>query len=207
MTVEYWVAFLSAAVLINITPGPDLLFILSRSGRSGRRTAFWGAVGLWTAALTHVSAVSIGLSAIIFASQTMFTLIKYVGALYLIWLGIKLFFSAQTISIATQVQEGRFKSFASGFLVNISNPKAALFFMAFLPVFVRSDNAHPQIQMFILGVLVVVVKIFIELFFIFFSKYITDIFAKNKTSERVVSKISSLFFIGFGLQLLILRKP
>ncbi|NNS04206.1 LysE family translocator, partial [Klebsiella michiganensis] len=115
MTVEYWVAFLSAAVLINITPGPDLLFILSRSGRSGRRTAFWGAVGLWTAALTHVSAVSIGLSAIIFASQTMFTLIKYVGALYLIWLGIKLFFSAQTISIATQVQEGRFKSFASGF--------------------------------------------------------------------------------------------
>ncbi|WP_206045109.1 hypothetical protein, partial [Klebsiella michiganensis] len=67
--------------------------------------------------------------------------------------------------------------------------------------------AHPQIQMFILGVLVVVVKIFIELFFIFFSKYITDIFAKNKTAERVVSKISSLFFIGFGLQLLILRKP
>ncbi|WP_170158894.1 LysE family translocator [Brenneria alni] len=207
MTIEYWFAFLSAVLLINITPGPDLLFILSKSSRSGRLSAFWGAVGLWTAALTHVSAVAIGLSAIIFASQTMFTLIKYTGAAYLIWLGIKLFFSSQALLIPAQIKEGRLKSFASGFLVNISNPKAALFFMAFLPMFVQSDDAHPQIQMFILGILVVLVKVLIELLLIFCSSYISGFFARHQNSGKIVSRVSSLFFIGFGLQLIILRRP
>jgi len=207
LTVESWIAFISAALLINITPGPDILFILSKSSRSGKKSAFWGGLGLWTAALTHVTAVAIGLSAVIFASQTLFTIIKYIGAVYLIWLGLKLFFSSQNFLIASQVAEGQFKSFITGFFVNISNPKAALFFIAFLPLFIHGDDAHPQIQMFILGVLVVIVKILVELILIFCSSYISDVFTKNEKLAKMISKITSLFFIGFGLQLLILRKP
>lgn len=206
MTTEYWVSFLSASLLINVTPGPDLLFLLSKSNSSGRRTAFLGAVGLWTAALTHVSAVAIGLSAIIFASQTLFTLIKYIGSVYLIWLGIKLFFSSQNTSEVTLVKGGDFHSFFSGFFVNISNPKAALFFLAFLPAFVQSGNEHPQVHVFILGVLVVVIKMLVELMLILFSGYIAKGFIKHKKLGKVVKKTSAIFFIGFGFQLLTLRR-
>lgn len=206
MSFEYWLSFFFAALLINVTPVPDLLFILSRSNNSGKLTVFWGAAGLWVAALTHVSAVAVGISAIIFASEVMFTLIKYIGALYLIWLGIKLFLSKQNLLINHQVKEGRLKSFASGYIVNISNPKAALFFMAFLPMFIENNDAHPQVQMFILGVLVVLVKMLVELLLIFCSSYVSNYFSKNKCSSKIVSKISSIFFIGFGLQLLVLGR-
>lgn len=206
MTTEYWIAFLSAAFLINITPGPDILFILSKSSRSGRWTALWGALGLWAAALTHVSAVAIGLSAIIFSSQTLFMLIKYIGAIYLIWLGVKLFFSDQNLFIPNHTKENNIKTFFSGFLVNISNPKAALFFMAFLPAFIHGETEHPQIQLFILGVLVIVVKIMTELLLIFFSGYAAKFLSQYKHSGSVMNKISSAFFIGFGLQLLILKR-
>lgn len=206
MELQNWITFISAAFIINITPGPDLFFILSRSSRAGKLSALWGGVGLWVASFTHVIAVAIGLSAIIFASPVAFTVIKYIGAIYLIWMGLKVFLSTPGGSPKKNEKEGYIKAFYAGFFVNISNPKAALFFMAFLPMFIQSDDVSPQFHLMILGVVVILVKIVVEILFIFLSTYIVQAFENNKRLEKLVNKISSLFFIAFGIQLFILPK-
>ena len=161
----YWLVFFSAALALNLSPGPDLIYVLSRSIAHGRRVGLASAAGVWTGAFVHVLAASIGLSAILATSATAFAVVKYVGATYLFYLGVKSLRSAGATFSAvrdTETDVSLWRAFRQGVLIDVLNPKVAVFFMAFLPQFVRPGHGSELIQLVMLGTLVICVAIVVE---------------------------------------------
>lgn len=160
----HWLAFLSAAVLLNLSPGPDIAFILGQTLRSGRRHGFAAMLGVWSGAALHVVMAAAGLSAILATSAVAFSVVKWVGAAYLIWLGVKMLLSKGDAFISSD--GGRDAKVTSvywqGVLVSALNPKVAIFFLAFLPQFVVAGAGPVGAQLFLHGSLIIVVAAFIE---------------------------------------------
>jgi threonine/homoserine/homoserine lactone efflux protein len=151
-THDVWL-FILSGLLLNITPGPDTLYIVGRSSTQGSRAGAVAALGIGTGALVHICAAALGLSAILAASATLFNAVKIIGAVYLLYVGIGLIRSAGTIASATIATDRRLTSmravFLQGFLTNVLNPKVALFFLAFLPQFVYSAAPNPVAFLFL----------------------------------------------------------
>jgi threonine/homoserine/homoserine lactone efflux protein len=148
-----WPVFLSfvvAGLALNIVPGADMTFIIASAARRGRRDGIVAALGVGTGALVHICAAVLGLSAILASSQAAFDAIKYAGAAYLLWIAFSLVRSGKAgAEAAPPVVPGRL--FRAAMLVNILNPKVALFFLAFLPQFVDPAARMPAAQIFCLG--------------------------------------------------------
>ncbi len=163
-TLVHWLAFLSAAVLLNLSPGPDIAFMLGQTLRSGRRYGFAAMFGVWSGAALHVVMAAAGLSAILATSAVAFSVVKWVGAAYLIWLGVKMLLSKGDSFISSD--GGRDVKVTSvywqGVLVSALNPKVAIFFLAFLPQFVVAGAGPVGAQLFLHGSLIIVVAAFIE---------------------------------------------
>jgi threonine/homoserine/homoserine lactone efflux protein len=136
--------FVAAGLLLNITPGADLALIGARSAAQGFRSGAAAALGVGAGCFVHVAAAALGLSALIAGSAAAFTVLRWVGAAYLVWLGIGLLRGSATSSPTTAAEAAVTwrRSFAQGFLTNALNPKVALFFLAFLPQFI--DAAAPD---------------------------------------------------------------
>ena len=151
-THDIWL-FILSGLLLNITPGPDTLYIVGRSSTQGARAGAVAALGIGTGALVHICAAALGLSAILAASATLFNAVKIIGAVYLLYVGIGLIRSAGTIASASIATDRRITSmravFLQGFLTNVLNPKVALFFLAFLPQFVDSAAPNPLAFLFL----------------------------------------------------------
>ncbi|NWO09846.1 LysE family translocator [Chromohalobacter salexigens] len=160
----HWLAFLSAAVLLNLSPGPDIAFILGQTLRSGRRHGFAAMLGVWSGAALHVVMAAAGLSAILATSAVAFSVVKWVGAAYLIWLGVKMLLSKGDAFISSDGgQDAKVTSvYWQGVLVSALNPKVAVFFLAFLPQFVVAGAGPMGAQLFLHGSLIIVVAAFIE---------------------------------------------
>ena len=144
--------FIAASIALLVIPGPAVLFIVARSGAQGRRAGFVSVVGVHTASIVHVGAAVAGLSAVVVASAIAFTAVKFIGGLYLIYLGVKSIRGARRASGAvapTRRPEKRL--FAEAFVVNLLNPKVALFFLAFLPQFVERGHGAIWTQTLVLG--------------------------------------------------------
>ena len=145
--------FIVAGLLLNITPGPDTLYILGRSASQGWRGGAVAALGIGAGLFVHTLAAAVGLSALLAASATAFTILKWVGAAYLVYLGVSLLFARPTIqqrSSALRVVTLR-TVFLQGFLTNVLNPKVALFFLAFLPQFVDPGAPNRALAFLFLG--------------------------------------------------------
>jgi threonine/homoserine/homoserine lactone efflux protein len=143
---DFWV-FAFASLMLNITPGNDMLYVASRSAGQGIRAGIISALGIMTGCLVHILAAVVGISAIIARSATAFDIIKYVGAAYLIYLGVKSIFNKKESSFlrGEKLQPlSNLKIFTQGVITNVLNPKVALFFLAFLPQFINIKNAHLQ---------------------------------------------------------------
>jgi threonine/homoserine/homoserine lactone efflux protein len=152
-THDLWL-FVLSALLLNITPGPDTLYILGRSGSQGWRAGAVAALGIGAGALVHVCAAALGLSAILAASATAFSVVKYLGAAYLLYVGIALIRSSDAppeVSNAAVRSVSLRNIFLQGFLTNVLNPKVALFFLAFLPQFVAADAPSKPLAFLFLG--------------------------------------------------------
>jgi threonine/homoserine/homoserine lactone efflux protein len=153
-THDLWL-FVLSGLLLNITPGPDTLYIVGRSSTLGLRAGAVAALGIGSGALVHICAAALGLSAILAASATAFTALKIVGAAYLVYLGISLIRSrgsAQSPPVACGSRPTVLRGiFFQGFLTNVLNPKVALFFLAFLPQFVVSDAPSKPVAFLLLG--------------------------------------------------------
>ena len=136
--------FVVAGLLLNITPGPDTLYVVGRTVAQGWRTGAVAALGIAAGLLVHTFAAAIGLSALLAASATAYTIVKWVGAAYLVYVGASLLFARPAIQQRTPAlrSAGLRTVFLQGFLTNVLNPKVALFFLAFLPQFV--DPAAPS---------------------------------------------------------------
>ncbi|MCK0752881.1 MULTISPECIES: LysE family translocator [Chromohalobacter] len=160
----HWLAFLSAAVLLNLSPGPDIAFMLGQTLRSGRRHGFAAMLGGWSGTALHVVMAAAGLSAILATSAVAFSVIKWVGAVYLIWLGVKMLLSKGDSFISNGGgRDAKAQSaYWQGVLVSALNPKVAVFFLAFLPQFVVEGAGPVGAQLFLHGSLIIVVAAFIE---------------------------------------------
>jgi threonine/homoserine/homoserine lactone efflux protein len=147
--------FVAAGVLLNITPGPDMLYIIGRSTTQGWRAGAAAALGIGAGCVVHIAAAALGLSAVLAASATAFTILKIVGAAYLVYVGISLIRSSRFSPLETP--EVAFAPatlrtvFVQGFLTNVLNPKVALFFLAFLPQFINSDAPSKPLAFLFLG--------------------------------------------------------
>jgi threonine/homoserine/homoserine lactone efflux protein len=150
---DFWL-FAFAALMLNITPGNDMLFVITRSTGQGVKAGIICSLGVMVGCLVHIIAAVIGLSAIIASSSVAFNIIKYIGAGYLIYLGIKaLINKRKSFEINDHVQRLPYrKLFWQGVITNALNPKVALFFLAFLPQFVNMQSGNAQGQVLFLGV-------------------------------------------------------
>jgi len=129
-SLAHWATFITAAVLLNLSPGPDMAFILAQTAKRGLQSGFSAMFGIWTGAFIHVIFAALGLSAILATSAVAFTAVKWIGAAYLIWLGIQALCSKGThFSVKGQASpKGLKKIFTQGVLVAVLNPKVAIFF-------------------------------------------------------------------------------
>lgn len=145
--------FVAAGLLLNVTPGADLALIGAHSAAHGFRHGAAAALGVGAGCFVHVAAAALGVSALIAGSATAFTVLRWLGAAYLVWLGIGLLRGAATPSPAVAAEPARteWHSFAQGFLTNALNPKVALFFLAFLPQFIDAGTAHKALAFVALG--------------------------------------------------------
>lgn len=146
--------FIISGLLLNITPGADSLYIASRGATQGVRAGVVAALGIGAGCFVHILAAALGLSAVLAASATAFSIIKYVGAAYLIYVGISLL-RTRTGAAATRVLEPAplRTVFSQGFLTNVLNPKVALFFLAFVPQFIDPASPHKALAFIVLGAL------------------------------------------------------
>jgi threonine/homoserine/homoserine lactone efflux protein len=153
---ELWL-FILSGLLVNVTPGPDTAYIIGRSLQLGWRGGAAAALGIGVGCLVHVSAAAIGLSALLAASSAAFTLVKWVGAAYLCFIGVKMLVSRQPVPVAAGVSGAISlrQVFLQGALTNVLNPKVALFFLAFLPQFVAADSPHKAAAFALLGLIFV----------------------------------------------------
>jgi len=149
---EFWL-FIVSGLLLNVTPGPDTAYIVGRSVQLGWRGGATAVLGVSTGCLVHVFAAAIGLSALLAASSAAFTLVKWAGAAYLCFLGVRMLLSQAaagdpaSASGAVSLRQ----VFLQGALTNVLNPKVALFFLAFLPQFVDADSPHKAAAFLLLG--------------------------------------------------------
>jgi threonine/homoserine/homoserine lactone efflux protein len=150
-----WPVFLSfalAGLALNIVPGADMTFVIAAAARGGKREGIIAALGIGAGALTHVLAAVLGLSAILASSETLFDALKWIGAAYLIFLAVSMLRAAPPKDEAgPRLPNSGWKLFRAAMLVNVLNPKVALFFLAFLPQFVDPQAAMPALQILCLG--------------------------------------------------------
>jgi threonine/homoserine/homoserine lactone efflux protein len=152
---ELWL-FVLSGVLLNITPGPDTAYIVGRSIQFGWRGGAAAAIGVCCGCLVHVFGAAIGLSALLMASSTAFTILKWVGAAYLLFTGVQMLLSRSRPLAEAAVADNETslaRVFWQGALTNILNPKVALFFLAFLPQFVTVDSGHKTLAFLTLGLI------------------------------------------------------
>ncbi|MCA1773923.1 MAG: LysE family translocator [Halomonas sp.] len=163
-TLFHWMTFLSAAVLLNLSPGPDIAYISGQTLRSGRRHGVAAMLGIWSGAALHVVMAAVGLSAILATSALAFSIVKWVGAAYLIWLGVKMLLSRGNQFIAAEKKDSKAISsvYWQGVMVSALNPKVAVFFLAFLPQFIVEGAGPAEAQLLLHGSLIIVVSAVIE---------------------------------------------
>jgi threonine/homoserine/homoserine lactone efflux protein len=149
---EFWL-FIVSGLLLNVTPGPDTAYIVGRSVQLGWRGGATAVLGVSTGCLVHVFAAAIGLSALLAASSAAFTLVKWAGAAYLCFLGVRMLLSRAAASDPASASGAVSlrQVFLQGALTNVLNPKVALFFLAFLPQFVDADSPHKAAAFLLLG--------------------------------------------------------
>ncbi|MBB4363549.1 threonine/homoserine/homoserine lactone efflux protein [Bradyrhizobium sp. CIR18] len=147
--------FILSGVLLNITPGPDSVYVIGRSMQMGWRGGAAAAFGISCGCFVHVAAAAIGLSALLMASSTAFSILKLVGAAYLVFTGIQVLWSRPVlaVSIDEPVRSSLRRVFVQGVFTNALNPKVALFFLAFLPQFVAADSPHKPLAFLTLGLI------------------------------------------------------
>jgi len=202
-TLAHWSTFFVAAVLLNLSPGPDIAFILAQTAKNGQRSGFAAMFGIWGGAFLHVLLAAVGLSAILATSATAFTIVKWLGALYLIWLGIQALRSdgASYASDAEVKRLSNMEIFRQGVLVAALNPKVAIFFLAFLPQFVVAGAGPASAQLFLHGSLIIVVAAFIEPPLVLLGARLTRYLSNNSQVAAWFDRGLGALFIGLGARL------
>jgi RhtB (resistance to homoserine/threonine) family protein len=200
-------AFLLAGILLILTPGADTMYILSRSISQGKKAGIFSVLGIVTGTLFHTTFAAFGLSLIIAKSAMAFNLLKYVGAIYLAYLGMKMILSKSESKLEpTIVQSNSRKLYISGILTNVLNPKAALFFLVFLPQFVKPSEAHNPVPFLILGIIFIIPGTIWCMMLVVFAARLSKKIRSNNKISLWLNRVTGGFFIVLGLKLALLSK-
>lgn len=196
------ISFLGAAIVLTIMPGPDNLFTLAQSIAKGKNAGIFTTLGLCTGLLVHITAATIGISAVIYKSTTAFTVVKYIGAAYLLFLAFKSFREkASSINLNTERTLDYKSLYKKGIIMNLLNPKVSLFFLAFFPQFINYENGHVSIQMLVYGILFLVQTLFIFTLISIFAGKVGYYLQKNPTFSKKINYIQGSLFTLIGLKI------
>lgn len=197
-------AFLIAGILLNLTPGADTMYILGRSISQGKQAGVLSALGIASGALVHCLFAALGLSVILAKSALAFEIVKYVGATYLIFLGVKTLIVKSKDKFDLKNTTEKTKSnriYVSGILTNVLNPKVALFFLAFLPQFINPEHANSYIPFLILGLTFVTTGTIWCLLLAIFSSKLSKRIRENYRLKKWLDKTTGVVFIALGIKL------
>ena len=195
-------AFIAASALLGITPGPDIIYVVMRGPAQGRRAGLAAAAGLCTGIVGHIALCAAGLSAIIAGSATAFTVIKIAGAAYLVWLGIALWRSRGGIDLSGNATVQPIAGiYRQSIVMNLLNPKVALFFLAFLPQFVTPDGAPVALQLAVLGLIFMAVSFVVMGAAGLAGGQVRRLLARNDRAGRWLERGAGTVLIALGLRL------
>ena len=195
-----WGLFVLASIVLLLTPGPAVLFIVARSVQQGRAAGLVSVLGIHLGTIVHIAAAAVGLSALIVSSALAFGIVKYLGAAYLIWIGIRTVMTKDPDPEALVVSpEPLHRLFRDGFVVNLLNPKTAIFFLAFLPQFV--DPAHGAVhwQILVLGLTFMGLGIVSDGMFALVAGAAGDFLRRSRRFLRFQRWFAGTSFIGLGV--------
>jgi len=207
LTLQQFLAFLAAALLITATPGPDNLMVLGMGISRGRRQGIAFGLGCAFGCLSHTLLAAVGVSALIAASPTAFTLLRIAGGLYLVWLGFNAIRGAGAVKVqAMQAsEESLARLFFKGCLANAINPKVVLFFLSFLPQFVVAANGHVGLQLASLGIIFTLQAALLFGTLGYFSGAIGQWLSRKPKAGIILDRLAGTVFIGLGLKLIVSR--
>ena len=203
------VAFVSATMVVVVAPGPDTVYILTESLRSGRYAGVAAACGTATGILAHTTAAVLGLAAILRTSAVAYTVVRYLGVAYLIYLGVQTLRNDEEFEIQDDFAEESTslrRSYRQAVTVNITNPKVAVFVLAFFPQFV-SQTTNTALQMSILGVTYATLSVLYLCIVVAFASGVRHIVVDSKTISRVMQYASGSVLVGFGVKLATEKQP
>lgn len=202
MTLETYIAFTAAAALLILVPGPSVMVVVSHSMNNGLKQSFFTILGVAFSHSIFFCITSLGLTTILLASAEIFVLMKWAGAVYLIWLGIKQFrekpeaLKAKDAKMSASKRSNR-SLFLQGFLVNMTNPKALIFYAVFFPPFLNPGSAL-AIQLVILGATFIAILIIISFIYAMIA-YRTRVLFKSRRSIKIQNRVTGSLLISAGL--------
>ncbi|RKQ19059.1 LysE family translocator [Ureibacillus endophyticus] len=200
-------SFLGAAIVLTIMPGPDNLFTLAQSIAKGKSAGIYTTLGLCTGLLGHITAATIGISAIIYQSAFAFTIVKYAGAAYLLYLAYKSFKEkSSSFNINSDDTLDHKSLYKKGVIMNLLNPKVSLFFLAFFPQFINYESGSVSLQMLIYGVLFLIQTLVIFTVISIFAGQVGNYLRKNTSLSKKINIIQGSLFTLIGLKIAFSQK-
>ena len=201
LSIETLIAFVTASVVLSLVPGPDNLFVMSHSALKGWRVGFYITLGLFTGLIAHTVLVAIGVSVIFQTSAIAFNGLKIIGACYLLYLA---WLSVQNKELnlgGTDKNNTNRSYYFTGVIMNLTNPKVALFFLVFLPQFVNTGNDNVTIQIFLLGLLFILSALCVFTSIAYLASFLEDILKKSKTVNKNLNILAALVYFALAINL------
>lgn len=204
-----FLAFIPAALVVIMAPGPDTIYALTQSIKSGRIAGLVAGVGTATGVIVHTTAAVLGLSALLQTSALAYNIVKYVGVIYLMYLGVKLFHDDEEFELETALadeERSLFEAYKKAVVVNVSNPKVAVFVLAFFPQFIPG-GVNTTLNMSILGVLYATLSLAYLAGVALFAARVRHILLDSGLKRRLVQYASGSVLLGFGAKLALEKRP
>jgi threonine/homoserine/homoserine lactone efflux protein len=216
MPTDQILLFIAAGWLLNLTPGPDVLYIVSNTLRAGVRAGVLAGLGITAGCFVHVAAAAVGVGALLAASSTAFAVLKYAGAAYLLWTGVRLLLArapsagqpvAWPDAPAPAPAASLRQVFLGGFWTNVLNPKVAIFFLAFVPQFIAPGESNKMLAFVLLGVLFNLNAIPVHVGWALAAAWMARRVRAVQRGLHRLDQLAGLMFVGFGLKLALSDNP
>jgi len=202
-----FLTFLFAALMLNIAPGPDMLYVIGRSLGQGRKAGIVSALGIFVGCWAHILAAAFGIAALLRSSPIAFNVVRYAGAAYLVYLGVKMLVQRGNLAKQQPKPDNLAAIFRQGVITNVLNPKVALFFLAFLPQFVDVRRGSVIWQILLLGLIFNVGGTLVNLGVACAGGRLGELLRRNARMARFQQWFTGLLFIGLGAGLAWQRRP
>ncbi len=207
--IEHYSLFVLSGIILNMTPGTDTFYILGRTIAQGRSTGFLSVFGIISGTFAHTLFAALGLSVILAQSAAAFAVVKWLGAGYLIYLGVRSLLSkdSELMSSNSSSTAMKKKIFMNGFLTNLLNPKVALFYLAFMPQFIAPGNSYGTLPFLLLGVSFIATSTIWCCLLVLFSEFTTRKLRESSRISVILNRLAGVLFISLGLKIIFTARP